>query len=610
MSFLPRLFRGSGVDTNTRPTTAPARRRAQPGLEALEERTVLSTYSAISANFNPTAIPAGDTLWFNSEFKVGGLPPGTSSLTLHVTGQTITFSASGTSYTVPVPDATITLSSSTTVATTTFDDASNSWVTNLPINPAGNSFLSGAEMPVNVSLPGGIQKVTWAGDFGTDGGAPNVSWQWGAAVYGPGFGGLDSVNVKPSDADHAGTVYNNNDHAGTPGAFKPLVAPGATGGGGNNYTGNPSPGQNVTASLGQGLLYPFPSSNPLTSIAFNESDVLSGAKLDAANGYFDVWYTDEHALSLGVRQVNVVTASGTTPTLYQVAPLTTDPGSAVNPAVGSTAASGDQAGTDTSGRPITPTLYITDTTNNPSSLSGDWQYGGTGYLPNSLFGAWKGVVRTVNYTTATPTVTVTCDADPAKNGSNLGAGADAPPAGVSIGGEGYSAEVRWNLNTLYNQGVLQAGHTYRFYVMVHDGDQNKSGGDAGQAAFNYTYPGPTNQPATLAGTVFNGTQGGTIAGVQLTLSQLVNGQWVNVTTTTTAPDGTYKFTNLQPGTYEITQTPPAPPIGFTGETSTSSAGTVNSTVDGSANADVITGINLAYGNNGVNYNFTDLFSGS
>src|SRR5882762_7441595 len=41
---------------------------------------------------------------------------------------------------------------------------------------------------------------------------------------------------------------------------------------------------------------------------------------------------------------------------------------------------------------------------------------------------------------------------------------------------GYGAEVRWEVSQL---GLL-AGHTYRMYFMVHDGDQNKAGGDAGQ----------------------------------------------------------------------------------------------------------------------------------
>jgi hypothetical protein len=221
-----------------------------------------------------------------------------------------------------------------------------------------------------------------------------------------------------------------------------------------------------------------------------------------------------------------------------------------------------------------------------------------------VFGTWKSFTRTVDYTTSPTTVSVTGAIDPARNGWALGSGSDAPPAGLT--NEGYGAEIRWNLNDLYAQGILIPGHTYRFYVIVHDGDQNKVGGDAGQASFTYTLP----PPATLSGFVYNGTQGGVIAGVTLTLSELVNGQFVVLGTTTTAADGSYSFSNLQPGVYQVTQTPPSPPTGFVSETTTSAAGTVNGATDGSASSNVIGGINLAFGNAGLNYNFTDFFAGS
>jgi hypothetical protein len=118
--------------------------------------------------------------------------------------------------------------------------------------------------------------------------------------------------------------------------------------------------------------------------------------------------------------------------------------------------------------------------------------------------------------------------------------------------------------------------------MVHDGDQNKAGGDAGQAAYDYNYPGPPNLPASLSGFVYNGTQNGPMAGVALTLSELSNGQFVAIATTTTAANGSYRFTNLQPGTYEIAEAPPPLPSGYVSESTTSSAGTVNGTTDGSA----------------------------
>jgi hypothetical protein len=38
--------------------------------------------------------------------------------------------------------------------------------------------------------------------------------------------------------------------------------------------------------------------------------------------------------------------------------------------------------------------------------------------------------------------------------------------------------VRWDIR-------LEAGHNYRFQVMVHDGDQNKIGGDSGEACVTF-----------------------------------------------------------------------------------------------------------------------------
>jgi hypothetical protein len=453
-------------------------------------------------------------------------------------------------------------------------------------------------------LPGNVQNVTWSANFWSDTAGVGVNWQWAAAAYKPGFGtDFNALNVKPVD-NNTMSAYLNGDKAGTPEAFKSLVTRGALGDGGNNYTGNFTGGKGVQPTLGNGVQdYPYPSSNPLTSIAFNESTVLKAANLDTTNGYFELWYSDEHALALGVRQVNVKTATGTTTTNYPVTALTANPGVATNPQLGTTAGSGDQAGTDLSGRPISPMLYVTDTTNNPNNRSGDWQWGGTGYAPNTVFGTWKGVVRTVDYTTSTPTVTVACDADPVKNGWNLGAGSDAPPVGTT--NEGYGAEVRWNLADLYAAGVLVPGHTYRFYVMDHDGDQNKAGGDAGQASFNYTVPAPANQPATVSGHVYGGVLGTTPLGnVTLTLTGTDNlGNVVNLITTTDS-SGAYSFGNLQPGTYTITQTLPS-----SYASSTPSVGTVGGTADGTVLTNAIGSIYLGSGGTGVNYDFVDAFPG-
>jgi hypothetical protein len=234
--------------------------------------------------------------------------------------------------------------------------------------------------------------------------------------------------------------------------------------------------------------YPFSSSNPRTSLAFNESEVLR-AFTGGILGFGDrikVWYNDEHALALGVRRVKVKTSAGTTTTDYPVTALLSNPGSEVMPLVGTTMLTGDQAGTDVSGRPLFPALFITDVTTDPSSLAGDWQSGGSPIPPHAVYGTWKGAVRNVDNTVSPPKVTFTMDNDPSENHWNLGLGDPVPPGTKD---EGYGAEIVWNVSDLQvNGGPLLAGHSYRLQFMVHDGDQTKTGGDVGQGCVTVCIP--------------------------------------------------------------------------------------------------------------------------
>ena len=213
------------------------------------------------------------------------------------------------------------------------------------------------------------------------------------------------------------------------------------------------------------LGYPYTSSVARTSTIFNESGVLALLEptMATTNGTVRLYATDEHAPLLGVRTATM-----------PVSAMPSNPGHVANPLIG------DPTITDPSGRPIFPSVYITDVTviqDNSSHTSaayraGDWQYGGTPIAPNDIFGTWKGA--------SVSGTTLTTDADPAKNDLNLGAGSD-PPAGT-LTSLGYVAEVRWNVNALRLNGQpLQSGHTYRLQFIVHDGDQNKTGGDVGQA---------------------------------------------------------------------------------------------------------------------------------
>ena len=170
--------------------------------------------------------------------------------------------------------------------------------------------------------------------------------------------------------------------------------------------------------------YPYASSNPLTSTVFNESEVLRAIQPSGSwpNGVVSMFYNDEHALTLGVRSVAVKTAGGTTSTDYPVSPLAASPSSVTNPQTGTNILTGDQSGLDASLRPMWPTLFVTDISNDPNTKTGDWQQGGRPISPNAVFGSWKSAVRTVDTTVTPPKVTITPDADPAKNNWSIAGG--------------------------------------------------------------------------------------------------------------------------------------------------------------------------------------------
>jgi hypothetical protein len=214
-------------------------------LEELEDRCLPSTFigtSAITGNFNGTAIPAGSTVWFNSAFKVNGLP--SAGATFDFTNDTITFMANGQTTTLNAPNAEVTLTPNATTAKTTFNPATNTWQTSLPTHFSGSGFLNAVELPVPTGLPGGIKNVTWQGTLTCSTTGLTIQWQWAAAVYSQFSPDYTQLNVKAVDDNHF-APNANSDHAGTPENFRPFVIGGATGGGGSNFTGSLS----ATASV-------------------------------------------------------------------------------------------------------------------------------------------------------------------------------------------------------------------------------------------------------------------------------------------------------------------------------------------------------------------------
>lgn len=236
--------------------------------------------------------------------------------------------------------------------------------------------------------------------------------------------------------------------------------------------------------------YPDNSNLPKSGAIFNENEVLVASEpgiltCGTQPTEIKVWYADEHPLCLGVRQVNIKTSTGTVSYPFTVTPSPLSASIATSPEFGTTDLSGDFAGNDVSvggGRPLWPSLYITDISVDRTSRTGDWQQGGTPYKADKVYGMWKAVVKTIDKTKTPNVVSITVDPDaPKANGWNL-AGGQAPPAGTRL--DKYGALITWDVSKLN----LLPGHVYRLQFMVHDGDQNKSGGDVGQSCTTVIIP--------------------------------------------------------------------------------------------------------------------------
>jgi hypothetical protein len=181
------------------------------------------------ANFNGTAIPAGDYIWFSAVMKVQGV--GSSPVTIGLQNSTVQIGST----TYNVPNASTTIVPGGTSSSTSFQGGM--WVTSEPTNAPGNVFLSGVAIPLLAGLPGGIHNVNWTATFTTTTPGINAQWQWAAAAYTSFSTNYSALGVKPDDSNNL-SQYQNSDHAGTPENFKSYVTGGATGGGGSNFTGS------------------------------------------------------------------------------------------------------------------------------------------------------------------------------------------------------------------------------------------------------------------------------------------------------------------------------------------------------------------------------------
>jgi hypothetical protein len=190
--------------------------------------------SAITSNFNGTAIADGDYIWFNAVFKPSGA--GSGGTVDFDNGKVTLTTKGGTVYTIPVPPSTVTFSTAATQATTTFDGTR--WQTTVPANYTGNIFLGGVGYQVPAGgLPGGSPSVVWSESMTSTISTLKLNWQWAAAVYTAFSIDNTLLGVKPVDSNSL-SPYQNSDHAGTPENFRSSVTGGARGGGGSNFTGS------------------------------------------------------------------------------------------------------------------------------------------------------------------------------------------------------------------------------------------------------------------------------------------------------------------------------------------------------------------------------------
>lgn len=108
---------------------------------------------------------------------------------------------------------------------------------------------------------------------------------------------------------------------------------------------------------------------------------------------------------------------------------------------------------------------------------------------------------------------------------------------------------------------------------------------------------PTNTAASLSGTVTrdstgDGSPDSTVPGLTV---ELLDANGNLVASTTTASDGSYRFTGLNAGTYTIHL--------VTGEMVVGSVGHIDGSGDGTADEETTSGIELGTGQVGTNYNF-------
>ena len=220
-------------------------------------------------NFGSTSNPGTATsLWLNIEAKISG-QLNVNGQYLYYTGGSVSFNNITSTPTITnmhIPNGKIIADNTVTVPISNYDAASNTWITKVPIGFASTSdiFISG----VIINSSKGFAKKNNAnsivkGIFYSNT-TYNDQWTYGIAAYQPQF------DYSAISAAGQVTAINGNYKAGTPTTQLANLVNGASGGGGNNYTGSTSSYDNFTACTS---VNSFSANKQNISIADNKEDL-------------------------------------------------------------------------------------------------------------------------------------------------------------------------------------------------------------------------------------------------------------------------------------------------------------------------------------------------
>jgi hypothetical protein len=231
------------------------------GILTVEDNPCLLTHSPFKNFGNTTKVPT--SLWFNMTTKVSGQLSAHGDFLLFKAG-TITFNNISSTPLITnflLPNGKIEADTNFSTPVTSFDSLHNTWTTKVPpgFSSSSDIFITGAKINSSNGFvkQGGntssiVKGIFYSNKYFSD------QWSYAMAAYQPQFWYADIA------APGQVVSINGTYRAGTPQPLLSFLVQGASGGGGNNYTGSSSSFDNFTACEST-------ATRPITQRAVNSS---------------------------------------------------------------------------------------------------------------------------------------------------------------------------------------------------------------------------------------------------------------------------------------------------------------------------------------------------